>query len=164
MENLILISVRGANDGNGTGNGLDNAITGTNGNNILTGNGANDVLTGGGGSDVLVGGTGNDTLNLGLNDGVADIVRYALEDGTDVINNFVKGIDKLAFTGISFIDVKVSGSSTELRLGDGIQANANFGTGTLLATISGVTGFTATELGLNGTSLDPSNTATFFFA
>jgi hypothetical protein len=63
-----------------------------------------------------------------------------------------------------FVDVKVSGSSTQLRLGDGIQSNANFGTGTLLATITGVTGFTATELGLSGTSLAPSNTATFLFA
>jgi len=112
----------------------------------------------------LVGGTDNDTLNLGLNDGASDIVRYASGDGTDTINQFIKGIDKLAFTGIGFIDVKVSGTSTQLRLSDGIQANANFGTETLLATISGVTGFTATELGLGGTNLDSSNTATFLFA
>ena len=111
-----------------------------------------------------MGGTGNDTLNLGLNDGVSDIVRYASGDGIDTINQFIKGTDKLAFTGIGFIDVKVSDTSTQLRLSDGIQANANFGTGTLLAIISGVTGFTATELGLGGTSLDPSNTATFLFA
>ena len=65
-----------------------------------------------------------------------------------------------------FVDVKVFGSSTQLRLSDGIQSNANFGTGTLLATITGVTGFTTIDLGVNGTgtSLDGANTAKFLFA
>ena len=106
---------------------------------------------------------GNDTLRLGLNDWASDIVRYVLGDGVDVISQFEKGIDKLDIAGINAIDVKVSGNNTQLRVGNGITGDAGFGTGTLLMTLSGVNGFTATELGVGGTSLDTSNTATFFF-
>ena len=112
----------------------------------------------------LVGGLGNDPLNLGLNDGAVDIVRYTSGDGTDIINQFVKGSDKLAFTGIAAIDVKVSGTDTQLRLGNGIAGDTGFGSGTLFATIKGVTGFTAVELGTGGTSLDTTNTAKFLFS
>ncbi|BAQ64346.1 choice-of-anchor L domain-containing protein [Geminocystis sp. NIES-3709] len=159
---------------NGTGNELNNTITGNASNNvlsggagsdILTGNAGSDILTGNAGTDILVGNTDNDTLNLGLNDSVADIVRYSSGDGSDIINQFVKGIDKLSFTGISSIDVKISGSNTQLSLGNGIVGDAGFGTGSLLMTIKGVIGFTSAELGVNGTSVDlPNNTAQFLFS
>lgn len=160
VENLTLT---GSTAINGAGNLLNNTIVGNSGNNLLSGGVGNDTLTGNADSDILVGNDGNDTLNLGLNDGVADIVRYTSWDGSDVINQFVKGIDKLGFTGINFIDVKVSGFDTQIRLGNGIAGDAGFGTGTLLETIKGVTGFTATHLGIGGTSVDSSNTAQFLF-
>jgi hypothetical protein len=160
FENLTL---SGTASIKGTGNGTNNVLIGNNANNTLNGGEGKDTLTGNGGRDILVGGTGNDILNLGLNDGVSDLVRYNFGDGTDTINEFVKGTDKLAFTNVSFIDVKVSGLDTQLRIGDGIKGNTNFGTGTLLATIAGLTGFTPNELGLGGTSLDSSNTALFSF-
>ena len=60
---------------------------------------------------------GNDTL-LGLNDGVVDIVKYALNDGADTVYQFVRGVggDKFQFTGIANIDVVTSGSNTLLRV------------------------------------------------
>jgi len=142
----------------------NNTLTGNSGANLLTGGGGNDTLTGNAGSDILVGGLGNDTLNLGLNDGAVDIVRYTSGDGTDIINQFIKGSDKLAFTGIAAIDVKVLGTDTQLRLGNGIAGDTGFGSGTLLATLKGVTGFTTAELGPGGTSLDATNTANFLFS
>ena len=162
--NVEMLTLTGTAAINGTGNALNNTLTGNSGANLLTGGGGNDTLTGNAGSDILVGGLGNDTLNLGLNDGAVDIVRYTSGDGTDIINQFIKGSDKLAFTGIAAIDVKVSGTDTQLRLGNGIAGDTGFGSGTLFATIKGVTGFTTAELGTGGTSLDATNTAKFLFS
>ena len=47
---------------NGTGNVLDNTITGNNGNNVLSGLDGNDTLSAGNGNDVLDGGAGWDSL------------------------------------------------------------------------------------------------------
>jgi Ca2+-binding RTX toxin-like protein len=127
----------------------------------ITGTRFNDNLTGFAGQDTLNGGLGNDTLNLG-NDNVSDTVRYALGDGIDTVNQFVKGIDKLSLINIPFVDVVTSGGDTLLRLGNGNASG--FGNGDLLLTLKGVTGFTSKELGLGGSSLDPSNQAQFFFS
>ncbi len=64
IENLSLI---GNGNINGTGNGLDNVLIGTDqhrpgfGKNVLTGGGGNDTLNGGTGFDTLIGGIGDDT-------------------------------------------------------------------------------------------------------
>ena len=142
----------------------DDLLDGGAGNDDLKGADGKDILTGNSGSDILVGGIGNHILNLGFKDGAKDTVLYAKGDGVDIINQFAKGIDKLGFKGINFIDIKVSGLDTQIRLGNGIAGDAGFGTGTLLETIKGVTGFTATHLGVGGTSVDSSNTAKFFFS
>lgn len=62
VENLVLT---GTANINGTGNGLDNALTGNSGNNILNGGAGNDALAGNDGNDQLLGGAGNDSLNGG---------------------------------------------------------------------------------------------------
>ncbi|WP_335944732.1 M10 family metallopeptidase [Pseudomonas sp. G166] len=62
LENLTLT---GAAHLNGSGNGLDNVLTGNTGNNVLSGGAGNDQLNGGAGNDTLIGGMGADTLTGG---------------------------------------------------------------------------------------------------
>jgi Ca2+-binding RTX toxin-like protein len=62
-ENL---TYTGAGAFTGTGNILNNIITGGDGNDTLTGLAGDDTLTGGAGADTLNGGDGNDTLNGGV--------------------------------------------------------------------------------------------------
>ena len=148
IENLTL---QGTTAINGTGNDLNNSITGNTGNNILTGGLGNDTLTGNAGADTLIGGFGNDSLYLGLNDNAVDNVNYVLGDATDTVYQFVRGVggDKLNFTGIANFDVITSGTSTLVRVGDGIGGNTGFGTGQLLVTLSGTSGFTSANANLN---------------
>jgi Ca2+-binding RTX toxin-like protein len=53
---------------NGTGNSLDNVITGSRGNNRLNGGSGDDTISGGNGNDTLNGGFGNDNLSGGSGD------------------------------------------------------------------------------------------------
>ncbi|MBO0881281.1 MAG: hypothetical protein J2P17_13215, partial [Mycobacterium sp.] len=67
----------------GTGNDLDNAITGGAGADTLNGGAGNDFLRGGAGNDILTGGVGNDTVVWSVGDG-RDIVDGG--DGTDTFS------------------------------------------------------------------------------
>jgi len=83
FENLTLT---GAGNINGTGNGLANLITGNAGDNILSGGAGVDTLSGGAGNDTIVGGTGNDAMTGGA--GNDTFVFNALnESGIGVGNN-----------------------------------------------------------------------------
>jgi serralysin len=66
VENLELTDLNAIN---GSGNWLDNFITGNIAANILSGNRGNDTLDGGGGNDTLSGGDGNDVLVWDAADG-----------------------------------------------------------------------------------------------
>ena len=150
LENLVLQGTAI----NGTGNELNNSITGNASNNILSGGAGNDTLNGSTGADILTGGGGNDLLYLG-SDTVGDTVNYASGDGVDTVYNFVRGVggDVLNFVSIPTIDVKVSGSNTLFKVGDGILGNSGFGSGALLLTTIGTTsatsGFVATDVNVN---------------
>ena len=148
LENLTLTGTTAIN---GTGNNLNNIITGNTGNNTLNGGKGNDTLTGNAGADTLIGGLGNDSLYLGLNDNVVDNVNYVFSNGTDTVYQFVRGVggDKLNFTGIANFDVRTLGANTEIRIGDGIGGNSGFGTGQLLVTLSGTSGFTSANANIN---------------
>jgi RHS repeat-associated protein len=180
-NNLENLTLTGTSTLSGTGNVLDNILIATSagsildggdgndtlaggiGNDTLLGGNGNDSLVGGLGSDLLTGGIGNDTLSLGNNDGSPDTVFYTRGDGSDVVKEFVraKGGDLLSFSGIADIDVVKLGTNTEFHIGDGIAGNTGFGTGDLLITLQGRTGFTASNI---GDSLASSNTAHFGFS
>jgi Ca2+-binding RTX toxin-like protein len=142
-----------ANDGQ-AGNDTLSQIENIQGSNTagdnLTGSTGVNLLYGYGGADILTGGLGNDLLYLG-SDTVTDTVNYASGDGVDTVYNFVRGVegDMLKFTGITAIDVQVSGTNTLFKVGDGISGNSGFGSGTLLLTTSATSGFGAADVNVN---------------
>lgn len=88
LENLTLTSTAAIN---GTGNALNNSITGTS---------AANVLNGGGGTDTLVGGAGNDVY---VTDG-GDIITEAAGEGIDRVQSSVSyalgdNLENLTLTG-----------------------------------------------------------------
>jgi hypothetical protein len=109
----------------------------------------------------VIGDLGNDILDLGK-DSNPDTVFYSRGDGSDVVKQFVRGMggDFLSFSGIADIDVVKLGTNTEFRVGDGITGNTGFGTGNLLMTLQGTTGFNTLTISNN---LSSSNTSQFWF-
>ena len=109
VENLAFT---GSGNFNGTGNGLDNVITGGTGNDTLSGLGGNDTLNGGAGNDTLDGGTGNDTMVGGIGndtyvvDSVGDVVTEAPNAGNDTVLTSLAAytlgsdVENLSFNGI----------------------------------------------------------------
>ena len=79
VENLTLIGTALTTYG-GTGNTLNNVLTGDDGANTLDGAAGNDTIDGGAGDDVMIGGTGNDTFFV---DSTDDIVFELSTGGTN---------------------------------------------------------------------------------
>lgn len=103
MENLVLTGSSGLS---GSGNELDNVITGNGGANTLQGFEGNDFLDGGSGNDSLVGGTGNDTYVVGS---TGDVVTESAGEGVDTIRSSITytlgaELENLALTGTSAIN------------------------------------------------------------
>ncbi|ESQ74048.1 S-layer family protein [Asticcacaulis sp. AC402] len=80
VENLTLVST-GTNALNGTGNAINNTLTGSRGGNQLSGLGGFDLLIGGAGNDLLDGGTGADTMYGG-----ADSDTYMVDNADDIVS------------------------------------------------------------------------------
>ncbi len=83
IENLTITATTAVN---GTGNALNNVITGGSGNNTLAGGAGNDTLNGGAGTDVLQGGAGNDTFIV---DSTTDTVTELASEGVDTVQSSV---------------------------------------------------------------------------
>jgi len=127
------LTYTGAGNFTGTGNALDNIITGAGGNDNLSGldgldtlhgGAGNDTLTGGNGDDVLngdagndslVGGAGNDQLNGG--DGVDRIIGGA---GADTLRGGA-GADRFVFTAAADTGNTVATRDTILDFESGVD-------------------------------------------
>lgn len=79
------------------GNAVANQLEGRDGNDLLDGRGGNDRLYGDDGNDTLIGGAGNDTMEG--NGGRDEFVFANASSGTDRIDGFEVGVDKLTLTG-----------------------------------------------------------------
>src|SRR5262249_40933299 len=88
----------------GTGNTLNNVITGASTADTLSGGAGDDTLNGGTGADRMTGGTGNDIFII---DSSSDIVTENASEGTDEVRTslttFTLGsnVENLTFTGMA---------------------------------------------------------------
>lgn len=103
VENLIFT---GSGPFTGTGNALNNSLTGGSGADLLTGLDGNDTLNGGAGADTLIGGSGNDLYVI---DNVGDVLIELPGEGTDTVQSSINhallaNFENLALTGSAAID------------------------------------------------------------
>ena len=128
VENL---RISGSEAYSGTGNALDNVITGNGAANLILGLDGNDSLYGGAGADTLVGGNGNDLLHGGIG---ADSMVGGSGNDTYYVDNALDVVVELAGGGIDRVIATISyvlGQHVEnLTLGNG---GAFSGTGNGLA-------------------------------
>jgi trimeric autotransporter adhesin len=100
-DNVENLTLTGAANLNGDGNGLNNVLMGNTGINILTGGAGDDTLNGGLGNDTMSGGTGNDVFYVNA---AGDVVVEGVGEGIDMVNssiNYTLGtnVEDLTLTG-----------------------------------------------------------------
>ncbi|MFD1729814.1 calcium-binding protein, partial [Rhizobium viscosum] len=97
VENL---THEGSTSFTGTGNDLDNIVTGGLGNDVLHGGNGNDILIGGAGADVLNGGAGTDTVSYaGSSSGVTIDLDAGTGHGGDAEGDTLSGIEVVVGSG-----------------------------------------------------------------
>lgn len=126
--------------GNDTIKGFDlveysDAITGGSGNDQINGMAGNDYLLGMAGDDTLSGDAGNDTLT-GYTGSDVFLFNYSLNQGSDRIQDYADGADKIRFTnsgGAGFGDLVLT------DIGADCQISLASGGSTLLAGVNAAT-------------------------
>ena len=98
VENLTLTGIAAIS---GSGNTLNNVLTGNAAVNTLTGGAGNDALNGGAGADTLLGGAGDDFYTV---DNAGDVVVEFENEGVDTVNSSLNHtladhVENLALTG-----------------------------------------------------------------
>ncbi|WP_292039311.1 beta strand repeat-containing protein [Massilia sp. UBA6681] len=124
VENLILT---GSGAISGSGNELDNVITGNAGNNQLEGGAGNDTLAGGAGTDLLLGGAGDDTYRFRRGDG-ADRIEDAQGSNTLHMAGGLTQADLTASISGSDLLIAIKGSADSVLLAgwlDGASEGVN---------------------------------------
>ncbi len=153
IENLTLT---GTGAINGTGNTLDNALTGNSAANVLSGGAGNDTLTDAGGANVLIGGAGNDTLNITSTS--VDRIAMARGHGSDIVvssgtaandvlevsNGIAKSAMALMKTGNDLVVDLGSGETVTLRNWYATTSVRNVGTLKIIGDAGWVPGQTGT--------------------
>ena len=119
------------------GGGGQDTILGEAGNDLLNGNCGDDRLLGGDGEDLLMGAGGNDTL---LGEAGSDTFVFGTGDGTDVVVDFERGVDKIGLVEgeLTFDDLSI------FRQGQNLIV-AVVSTGERLAIVQGVNSGTIGE-------------------
>jgi Ca2+-binding RTX toxin-like protein len=106
--NVERLGLQGLSNLRGTGNTLDNYISGNVGNNVLMGLAGNDTLMGGEGIDTLMGGSNDDMYYLGVIDEVDEVVE-GVNQGTDTVRSFINyileaNVERLGLQGFSNLE------------------------------------------------------------
>lgn len=147
LDNIKVSPVAGIN---GTGNGLNNVLTGDDGVNRLDGRAGNDTLNGGLGSDVLSGGLGEDVFQI-TDLSVDTIIDFSVADDTIQLENSL--FTQLGSTGVL--------SANNFALGTAADANDyvvyNSGTGDLFYDADGNGAGAATQIAILGADLSLTN-------
>ena len=78
----------------------------------------NDSLSGGDGNDVVIGGFGQDTMSGGAG---GDVFTFGSGWGTDVIEDFIDGVDTIDFSGLglTFAGLTVTQNGPDVLISDG---------------------------------------------
>ncbi|MGO7675293.1 beta strand repeat-containing protein, partial [Rhizobium ruizarguesonis] len=122
VENL---SFAGIGTFAGTGNNLDNTITGGAATDTLSGGAGNDTLNGGAGADTLIGGEGDDTYIV---DNAGDLVTEAADEGIDTVRTTLASytlgsdVENLTYTGTAAFTGTGNGLANTIRGAAGADA------------------------------------------
>lgn len=160
-----VLTYTGSGAFSGTGNKLDNILSGGIGNDFLLGDDGKDILAGGLGADRMTGGMGNDTYFV---DNVGDVIVEAAGEGVDSVTTTLAAytlattLENLAYggsaafvgTGNSAANVIIGGTDNDTLVGlggaDKLDGRAGIDTINYLASVAGVTIDLLAGTGLGG--------------